>query len=160
MFVEGNVDFGNYFDHLMSWYSHRNEPNVMFITYEELKSNTRGSILKVAEFLGEQYVKKLKNDPEVLEIIVQKTNFENMKQLNMNKKEVQMEFASSKQPTEVAELVAQLKDPEIHVFVRKGCVGEWRNFFSEKQIERMKEIIAIKTKGSDFMHLWKDISLP
>lgn len=86
MFVEGNVDFGNYFDHLMSWYSHRNEPNVMFITYEELKSNTRGSILKVAEFLGEQYVKKLKNDPEVLEMVLPKTNFENTKQLNMNKK--------------------------------------------------------------------------
>lgn len=52
MFEQGKVDFGDYFDHLLSWYAHRNNPNVLFVTYEELKKDTAGWILKLADFFS------------------------------------------------------------------------------------------------------------
>ncbi|KAG0443224.1 hypothetical protein HPB47_015159 [Ixodes persulcatus] len=55
MFIEGKVDFGDYFDHVLSWYEHRNDPNVLFLTYEDLKKDTATWVLKIADFLGEEY---------------------------------------------------------------------------------------------------------
>lgn len=55
LFMEGKVDFGDYFDTLLSWYEHRDDPNVLFITYEQLKADTKEYILKIAEFMGEKY---------------------------------------------------------------------------------------------------------
>ncbi|KAL1446461.1 hypothetical protein MTO96_028819 [Rhipicephalus appendiculatus] len=44
--------------------------------------------------------------------------------------------------------------------VRKGVVGDWKNQFSSEQLERMKARIALKTRDSDVMTLWKDVDLP
>lgn len=33
-FIRGEVDFGDYFDHLLPWYEYRDEENVLFLTYE------------------------------------------------------------------------------------------------------------------------------
>lgn len=45
-------------------------------------------------------------------------------------------------------------------FVRKGIVGDWKSYFSQEQIKRMKALIEKKTNGSDVMNLWKDVDLP
>ncbi|KFM57663.1 Estrogen sulfotransferase, partial [Stegodyphus mimosarum] len=55
LFMEGKVDFGDYFDTLLSWYEHRNDPNILFITYEQLKKDVKSSVLKIAEFMGPKY---------------------------------------------------------------------------------------------------------
>lgn len=55
LFMDGKVDFGDYFDNLLSWYEHRNDSNVLFITYEQMKKDPKTYILKIAEFMGEKY---------------------------------------------------------------------------------------------------------
>ena len=35
-FLHGEVDFGDYFDHLLSWWPERRRPNLLFLTYEEM----------------------------------------------------------------------------------------------------------------------------
>lgn len=55
LFIDGLIDFGDYFDMTLSWYEHRNDPNVLFLTYEELKKDTDANVLKVAEFIGPKY---------------------------------------------------------------------------------------------------------
>ncbi|KAH7972486.1 hypothetical protein HPB52_012506 [Rhipicephalus sanguineus] len=45
------VTYGDYFDHLLPWYERRNDANVLFLTYEELKADTKGQVLKIADFL-------------------------------------------------------------------------------------------------------------
>ncbi|KAH8028633.1 hypothetical protein HPB51_017851 [Rhipicephalus microplus] len=40
-FVDGKVDFGDYFDHLLSWYGHRDDPNVLS-SPSRRSSTTRG----------------------------------------------------------------------------------------------------------------------
>ncbi|GFV42063.1 sulfotransferase 1C2 [Trichonephila clavipes] len=55
LFMNGEVDFGDYFDCVLSWYEHRNDPNVLFLTYEELKKDIKNNVLKIAQFIGPQY---------------------------------------------------------------------------------------------------------
>lgn len=167
LFVRGRVDSGDYFDHLMSWYAHRDDPNVLFVTYEDLKKDSKSWILKVADFIGDEYGKKLRDQPAVLELIVSATSLETMKGLNkeVNKWTENLDSAPQQELPEAIRLMKESlgdlwKKPVVGDFVRKGIVGDWRNHFSPEQIERMKERIALKTKGSDVMSLWKDVDLP
>ncbi|CAN7941185.1 unnamed protein product [Ixodes pacificus] len=79
LFVRGRVNYGDYFDHLLSWYEHSEDPNVLFVTYEDLKKDSKSWILKVAHFIEEHYGKILRNQLEVLERIFSTTSLESMK---------------------------------------------------------------------------------
>ncbi|KAL1425329.1 hypothetical protein MTO96_019270 [Rhipicephalus appendiculatus] len=45
-FLRGKVDCGDYFDQLLSWYDHIDDENVLFVTYEKLKSHTSEEVIK------------------------------------------------------------------------------------------------------------------
>lgn len=168
MFVEGKVDFGDYFDHLHSWYEHRDDPNVLFITYEELKKDTEGMILNLADFFGnKEYGKRFREHPELVKQVQQMTSFEAMKA--MNSKEQNLTMAVPSMPQEAREeFMKAAKEnfgdvfdkPAKGDFVRKGIVGDWESHFSKEQIERMKALIEKKTRGSCIMNLWNDLDLP
>ena len=51
-FVRGEVDFGDYFDHLMSWWPKRTAPNVLFLTYERMLDDPAAAVQAIARFLG------------------------------------------------------------------------------------------------------------
>ncbi|KAG0410336.1 hypothetical protein HPB47_012548 [Ixodes persulcatus] len=166
-FVRGKVSFGDYFDHLLSWYAHRSDPNVLFMTYEDLKKDTVSCVLKVADFIGEEYGRNLRDQPELLGRLVSNVSLEAMKGLEkeMKKKGPERRVAEpSTMPESARTKSALFGGPVAKPFsghlVRKGVVGDWKNHFSPVQVERMKEWIALKTKGSDVMCLWKDLDLP
>ncbi|KAG0417305.1 hypothetical protein HPB47_005705 [Ixodes persulcatus] len=73
MFVEGKVAFGDYFDNLLSWYEHRHNTNVSFLTYEDLKKDTVAWVIKIADFLGEEYGRKLRSDQRALGLVLKRT---------------------------------------------------------------------------------------
>jgi len=39
-------------EHLAAWWAARHEPNVLFLTYEELRADHVGSVRRIAEFMG------------------------------------------------------------------------------------------------------------
>lgn len=168
MFVEGKVDYGNYFAHLLSWYEHRGDGNVLFLTYEDLKKDTRGCVLKIADFVDkQQYGDRLRQHPEVLDKVLDTISIESMRKLYSQLGEWAKQMASM--PLEALpeamrsaiETVKQmLSTPIKGDFVRKGIVGDWKNHFSSEQVARMKELIAARTAGSDVMDIWKDTDLP
>lgn len=168
MFVEGKVDFGDYFDHLLSWYEHRDKPNVLLLTYEELKKDTRGWVLKIGDFLGKrEYGNNLREHPERIDKVLALTSVDNMKALNS--KLMNWAEAVESMPAEAkAAFTKKAKETFGDVwdksgqgeFVRKGIVGDWKSYFNTEQIERMKKAIEQKTSGSDVMDLWKDTDLP
>merc|ERR1712066_515658 len=47
-FAEGGVDYGNYFDHLASWWPHRNDKNVLFLRYEEMRVDLQKTVEKIS----------------------------------------------------------------------------------------------------------------
>lgn len=42
----------SYFVHLISWYQHRNDPNVLFVCFEDLKEDLETQVRRVAEFMS------------------------------------------------------------------------------------------------------------
>ncbi|GFR19068.1 sulfotransferase 1C2, partial [Trichonephila clavata] len=168
LFMEGNVDFGDYFDCLLSWYEHRNDPNVLFITYEQLKKDTRTYILKIAEFMGQKYKDLLENDEKLLNDVIKYSSFSFMKE-TMNKNVAELAALPKDVILNHPDLPQGMKDllaggdksffdsdPNSISFVRKGIVGDWRNHFSPEQNERMNKKFIERTKGTDISDLFKD----
>ncbi|XP_050037792.2 sulfotransferase ssu-1-like [Dermacentor andersoni] len=169
MFLDGHVDFGDYFEHLVSWYTRRFDDNVLFVTYEDLKNNTACWIIRIADFIGEKYGRELRQNKGTLARLVSNTSVEFM-QVSVNectrKVNDDMKTIPENDKPRWMKLVEEAAGEEIMNkpitgdFVRKGVVGDWRNHFTPEQVIRMKNRIAAKTAGSDVMNLWKDIGLP
>ncbi len=52
--IDANGMQGAIFGFLAAWWSLRNEPNVLFLHFSDMKSDHQGSIRKIAEFIGEE----------------------------------------------------------------------------------------------------------
>ncbi|XP_013793546.1 sulfotransferase 1C2-like [Limulus polyphemus] len=168
LFINGFVDFGDYFDHLLSWYEHRNDPNVLFITYEEIKADTEASVMKMAGFLGKEYVTMLENDPSIMKNILYYTSIEYMKK-NTNKHLADflmappdLLLADPNLPDGLRYFITHVKNlnvppPKESTFIRKGIVGDWKNYLSPEQSERLAKKFKEKTKGTDIPKLWPDM---
>ncbi|CAN8004427.1 unnamed protein product [Ixodes hexagonus] len=158
-FMRGDYGYGEYFDHVMCGYSHKDDPNVFFFTYEQLKEDSRGVIVRLAYFLGEGYGKMLEENNDIFERVLEKSSFQYMKRVfGMDADEFSAALTSlDKVPTNV-DIVAPRNDDgkasELNFF-RKGKVNDWKELFSEEQVKRMQARIEEKTKGSDLMSLWK-----
>ncbi|XP_067137288.1 sulfotransferase 1E1-like [Centruroides vittatus] len=165
-FLQGNLAYGDYFDHLLGWYEHKNDSNVHFVTYEDLKKDIKREILKIAKFMGEEYEKSILNDPTILENIIHYSSFYYMKESSKNN--IDAVFGNDIKWLENKNLPAEMikflkyfnktdEDTKIGTLVRKGIVGDWKNHFNEEQIRLLNEKISERTKDSDVMNLWKDI---
>lgn len=168
LFLAGKVIYGDYFDHLLAWYGRRSDPNVLFLTYEELKADTRAQVLRIAEFLGEDHGKALHEDEQLVQRILDACSLENMKVMcegfpgNRREEMAKASSALSKENQAHIQKLLLIKK-ETHQgsgFVRKGIVGDWKNYFTAEQIKATKGWIAEKTRGSDVMKLWSGLDLP
>ncbi|KAG0418452.1 hypothetical protein HPB47_004800 [Ixodes persulcatus] len=166
-FMRGEVEFGDYFDHLLSWYPHRDEPNVLFMTYEDLKQDTRFWVQKLADFLGSRYGDNLRQDPDAMERILDATSVANVRELFRRERDHQRQVTTKTPIDEMprwAVLFQEaagdlLKKPHAGEFVRKGMVGDWKNYFKPEQIERMKRKARERCNGINVMELWKHLGI-
>jgi hypothetical protein len=112
-FLCGKVEFGSWFEHVRAWWVHRNDANVLFLTYEELSSDLDGCLRKIATFL------KIELPPERLVTIRERCGFDFMKS-NEHKFDPALEL--------LWEQGIQLKS-----FLRNGKVGGGAVRLSEAQ---------------------------
>lgn len=167
MFLDGKVIYGDYFDHLLPWYERRHDDNVLFVTYEELKEDTRKQVLRIGHFLGKEHGDALRENDDLLDRVMEACSLENMKVFLNDKPEERMKKVAeaAEESSQSPELPKSFSEEQVEMhegagFVRKGIVGDWKNYFTPEQIERTKAWIARKTEGSDVMSLWKDCGLP
>uniref|UniRef100_A0A6M2CUZ0 Putative sulfotransferase ixodes scapularis sulfotransferase n=1 Tax=Rhipicephalus microplus TaxID=6941 RepID=A0A6M2CUZ0_RHIMP len=168
VFVEGKVSCGDYFDHLTSWYEHRDDENVLFITYERLKEDIAGSVLQIADFLGKQHGEELRQDAALFAKITDMVSAPSMRQAFSSGIKAVMPNLLSLPPEKALKSVevyrGVLRKKRMSTvkseFIRKGVVGDWRNHLQEKHIEKIKHWIALKTQDSDVMKLWGNAGLP
>ncbi|KAH9377740.1 hypothetical protein HPB48_004864 [Haemaphysalis longicornis] len=158
-FLEGDFGYGDYFEHLAVGYSLKSEPNVFFVTYEELKKDFRGTVLRLARFIGDSYGSMLENEgkegQKLLDLIVERSAAENMRSIMGL---FLGEHTNTQVNDRLKEFYASNKGGEkYHNFVRRAVVGVWKEYFSCDQLRRMEATIASKTSGSDVMSLWSDI---
>ncbi|XP_077554163.1 sulfotransferase ssu-1-like [Haemaphysalis longicornis] len=161
LFVQGQVDLGDYFAHLMSWYEQRWRPNILYITYEDVKSEPVSWILKITEFINPQLAAHFLEYPDGLEKVVNCCSVDAMKEMNAEFRRFTMvDLAACLDDSKNTSCDATRK-PMSGDFVRKGIVGDWKNHFNSDQIERMKaKIASVPNASSVVAELWKGIDLP
>ncbi|KAL1478448.1 hypothetical protein MTO96_035023 [Rhipicephalus appendiculatus] len=70
IFLAGETDFGDYFEHVLPWYQRRGDENVLFLNYEDMKSDPRKHVLEMAEFLDkERYEELLQNESMLADVL-------------------------------------------------------------------------------------------
>lgn len=168
-FLSGEVPYGDYFDHLLSWYEHRRDANVLFITYEDLKADSRAQLLRIADFLGEEYGTTLREDEELIRRVLSACRLEKMKAFikdnpvnRFQSKKCETGVVSGHSPNlvNVTEVINGPVSEVPSAFLRKGIVGDWKNHFTTEQLQKTKAWISEKTASSDVMSLWKTMDLP
>ncbi|KAL1474882.1 hypothetical protein MTO96_037689 [Rhipicephalus appendiculatus] len=149
-FVEGDLGYGSYFDHVASGYALKEEQNVFFVTYEELKEDTRGTILRLASFLGASYGTVLQNDSETLEKILELSKPEHMRKvivLNLNGNETQ-EWNELFDKQRITSREGYGGDKSKYAVVKEAKVGRWKEYFTPDLLARFeKRILEEGDKG-------------
>jgi len=136
-FVRGEVDFGDYFDHLLSWWPKRAESNVLFLTYEQMLAAPADAVRAVARLLGGG-ARELVRDLQRLDAVVGASGFEQMRR-------DQGRWSSA-------------RPADMPAFVRKGVVGDWRNYFSAEQARRLAAKLRARAAGTGVENLWPDLT--
>ncbi|KAH6926098.1 hypothetical protein HPB50_014327 [Hyalomma asiaticum] len=168
LFLSGKVIYGDYFDHLLPWYERRDDDNVLLVTYEQLKEDTKREVLKIADFLGEKHGTALREDASLFEKVINACSLESMKAFFTDKPMERVKNALERAPKDGELPIKGKAFPgalvgELHEgpgYIRKGIVGDWKNYFTPEQIERTKAWIETKSNGSDVMSLWKSCDIP
>lgn len=148
-FHDGTEYNGSWFNHNLYWWSKRHDPNVLFLKYEEMKKDLKGAVKQIADFLG----KVLSDD--VIDVIADHCTFAKMKKnpctnpdtlgfnnnnegettpdtLSFNNNEGETEKKTTQQPS----------------FMRKGKVGDWKNYFTVAQNDMFDQLCNAKLAGT------------
>ncbi|KAG0415057.1 hypothetical protein HPB47_007777 [Ixodes persulcatus] len=79
VFMEGKNEYEDYFEHVLYWYPHRNDPNVLFIHCEDMKNDPKKAVLEIAEFLDKDDHKLLVENEEMLRNLIEHNDITSMK---------------------------------------------------------------------------------
>uniref|UniRef100_K7FD24 Sulfotransferase n=1 Tax=Pelodiscus sinensis TaxID=13735 RepID=K7FD24_PELSI len=132
-FLAGKASPGSWLDHIGGWFTHRDDFNILFLTFEEMKNDLRGAVLKICKFLGKQLTGK------ELDTVVEMASFDNMK------RDARANYENM--PESV------LERGKGH-FLRKGTIGDWKNTMTVAQSERFDSVFKGKMKELPFQFIW------
>ncbi|XP_005596782.2 sulfotransferase 2B1 isoform X2 [Equus przewalskii] len=125
-FVKGEVQFGSWFDHIKGWIRMQGKENFLFITYEELQQDLRGSVERICQFLGRPL------GEEELASVVAHSTFGAMKANIMSNYTL---------------LPPTVLDQRHGAFLRKGVCGDWKNHFTVAQGEDFDRVYREQMRG-------------
>ncbi|XP_034621705.1 amine sulfotransferase-like isoform X2 [Trachemys scripta elegans] len=132
-FLAGKVASSSWLDHVRGWSTHREEFNIFFLTYEEMKKDLRGAVLKICKFLGKQL-----NEKE-LDTVVENATFDKMKT------DPRANYDS---------MQSNLQERGKGHFLRKGIIGDWKNTMTVAQSERFDNVFKEKMKDLSSTFSW------
>ncbi len=135
-FLAGEVDFGDYFDNLLSWWPRRGESNVLFLTYERMLADPAAAVTAIARLLGGR-AEQLAADPGDLTRVVRTSSFGEMQRDQTR--------WSSQRPADMP------------AFVRKGVMGDYANYFSPEQARKLAAKMQARTMGTGIETLWPEL---
>jgi hypothetical protein len=126
--IKGETPYGDYFQHVLSYWTHRFDDNFTFLVYEHMKNNPKKAVLKIAEFLGEEFLVKLKeNNDLILNKVLENCT------IDATKSAVKFDF-----------------------LVRKGVVGDWKNNFNIAESDLVDEKVRQLWTGTRLENLWAE----
>ncbi|XP_040284839.1 amine sulfotransferase-like isoform X2 [Bufo bufo] len=133
LFISGRVFIGSWFDHVKGWYTHKENFNILFLTYEEMKKDLRSAVLKISKFVD------INLDEKAIDTVVQRSTFKNMKDDPLSN---------------YSHLPKDLLDQSKGAFLRKGIVGDWKNIMTVAQSEMFDKLLKEKMGDLPIKFLW------
>ncbi|XP_075539952.1 sulfotransferase 1C2-like [Dermacentor variabilis] len=158
-FIEGELGYGSYFDHVTSAYAMRDKPNLFFVTYEEIKEDISGTVLRLARFLGGKYERALLENPQMLENIVQWSKPEHMRKIivfNLTENETP-EWNDFFVKINATSKEGYSGDKTKFALVKEAKVGGWKEYFKPDLLARLEKKIQEEEDNASFIELWEDI---
>uniref|UniRef100_A0A0E0MCA6 Sulfotransferase n=1 Tax=Oryza punctata TaxID=4537 RepID=A0A0E0MCA6_ORYPU len=131
-FCDGVSLFGPYWEHVLGyWRWHTKRPSqVLFLTYEELTTDTLGQLRRLAEFVGRPFTVE-EQEIGVYKKVVDACAMESSSGLEVNR---------SGTTNMVDRTYAN------NIFFRRGVVGNWRNHLTPEMAGSIDEITEIKIR--------------
>ncbi|GLJ37181.1 hypothetical protein SUGI_0754300 [Cryptomeria japonica] len=124
-FCNGVSVFGPFVDHVLGfWNASRNQNNILFLTYEDMKVDSLSHIKKIADFLGQSSLTE-----EDIRYIDSQCSFQFLSTLDVNRN---------------GKLNMKNTNVSNRSFFRKGEVGDWKNHFTPDMNSRMD--LAVENK--------------
>ncbi|KAK6131229.1 hypothetical protein DH2020_035028 [Rehmannia glutinosa] len=122
-FCSGVHQFGPFFEHVVEYWqeSQKWPQKILFMKYEELKSDPKGQVSKIAEFLGRPFA-----DENEVDAVLWRCSLGRLKNLEVNKSG------------------NILNDVPNKSLFRKGEVGDWKNYLTPEMEEQINQICRIK----------------
>lgn len=131
MYCKGVVGFGPFWNHMLGYYKESIErpKKVLFLKYEDMKEDINFQLKRVAEFLECPFT-LVEEESGVIDEIIKLCSFENMKELEVNKKGT---FG---------------RNFENKFLFRKGQIGDWSNYLSPSMVEKLTKVMEEKFGAS------------
>ncbi|XP_075723416.1 sulfotransferase 1C2 isoform X2 [Rhipicephalus microplus] len=178
-FMDGHVLFGHYFEHVLSWYAHRNDPNVFFFYYERFKSDPKKTVLALAKFIDESIWQKLRTNKALLNGLLERISFVNLKSgvkiegdvhhkltnhdghdgkgnETTDEKKGTGKASDGNDPAKCTETPEKEEMVALANFFRKGEVGDWKSYLKPEQEKRLREVYEKRMRGTEMWDVWKD----
>ncbi|XP_059146857.1 uncharacterized protein LOC131934755 [Physella acuta] len=122
MYLDGTVEYGSYFDYYLEWdqdLTDNPNPPILVVRYEDMKEDLPREIRRMAAFL------ELSLDDDLVEEIAKAAGFDSMKK------------------------IYETRNPISGKLLRKGQVGDWKNWLTVAQSEAIDEEMK-KLDGTRF----------
>ncbi|KAM4040979.1 amine sulfotransferase-like isoform 1-T3 [Anomaloglossus baeobatrachus] len=134
LFISGKVLSGSWFDHVRGFYTHKEDFDILFLTYEDMKKDLRSNVLKICKFLN------ISLDDKAIDIVVEKATFKNMKDDSL---------------ANYTFLPNELLNKNKGTFLRKGIVGDWKNTMTVAQNEMFDKVFKEKMGDLPMKITWE-----
>jgi hypothetical protein len=114
-FITGRLIYGSWFDHTSGWllYAQQKTGSMQVLHYEDMRRDLAEQIRKIGSFLGNEL------SPQAVSAIAEHCSFQGMRANPFTNRQTD-----------------PIMDSSIAPFLRKGIVGDWRNYFTEEQAKR------------------------
>ncbi|GMS86917.1 hypothetical protein PENTCL1PPCAC_9092, partial [Pristionchus entomophagus] len=128
LFASGHIACGSWFKHALGYWNFAKEhpANAKFVVYEDMKKDLMAVMEDLESFVGVPLSK------EQRVAVVQHCSFGSMRDNKMTNREGWEHLFDDKGPK----------------FMRKGIVGDWKNYFTVAQNEEFDELYKKKMTGS------------
>ncbi|XP_041479106.1 sulfotransferase 1C2A-like [Lytechinus variegatus] len=127
-YLAGRTPQGSWFDNVLPWWRRRNHPNVLFLKYEDMIKDLPTAVRQIAHFMG----KSLSDD--VIKRISRASTFKAMKN-----------NPSSNPDSIISPAISRGNNQS---FMRKGIIGDWKNYFTADQNRKFDELYEKKMAGT------------